>query len=86
MVTVAQWNRYTEAGKGRYVMVGEQGHWGMPVSKSLEEAAVQEFAANLRGKLLRPEDDGYDATRAVFNGRQLFGSSGKRQVRIERYL
>jgi len=49
-------------------MVGEQGHWGMPVGKPLEEAVVQEFAANLRGKLIRPEDDGYDATRAVFNG------------------
>jgi FAD/FMN-containing dehydrogenase len=40
----------------------------MPVSKPLEQAAVQEFAANLRGELLRPEDDGYDTTRAVFNG------------------
>jgi FAD/FMN-containing dehydrogenase len=40
----------------------------MPVSKPLEEAVVQEFAANLRGELIRPEDDGYDATRAVFNG------------------
>lgn len=49
-------------------MVGEQGHWAMPVSKPLEEAVVQEFAANLRGELLRPEDDGYDATRTVFNG------------------
>ena len=49
-------------------MVGEQGHWGMPVSKPLEEAVVQEFAANLRGELIHPEDDGYDATRAVFNG------------------
>src|SRR5215204_793846 len=49
-------------------MAGQQGHWGMPVSKPLEEAVVQEFAANLRGELVRPEDDGYDATRAVFNG------------------
>src|SRR5919199_494288 len=49
-------------------MVGEQGHWAMPVSKPLEEVVVQEFAANLRGDLLRPEDDGYDTTRAVFNG------------------
>jgi FAD/FMN-containing dehydrogenase len=40
----------------------------MPVSKPLEEAAVQEFAANLRGELVRSEDDGYDTTRAVFNG------------------
>jgi FAD/FMN-containing dehydrogenase len=49
-------------------MVERPGHWGMPVSKPLEQAAVQEFAANLRGELLRPEDDGYDTTRAVFNG------------------
>jgi FAD/FMN-containing dehydrogenase len=40
----------------------------MPVSKPLEEAAVQELAASLRGELVRPEDDGYDTTRAVFNG------------------
>jgi FAD/FMN-containing dehydrogenase len=49
-------------------MVDRPGHWGMPVSKPLEEAAVQELAANLRGELLRPEDDGYDTTRAIFNG------------------
>ena len=40
----------------------------MPVGKPLEEAAVQELAANLRGDLVRPEDDGYDTARAVFNG------------------
>jgi hypothetical protein len=28
---------------------------------------VQEFAANFRGELIRPEDEGYDAARAVFN-------------------
>src|ERR687897_3726898 len=49
-------------------MVGEQGHWGMLVGIPLEEAVVQEFAANLRGELIRPEDQGYDSTRAVFNG------------------
>src|ERR687893_2316288 len=49
-------------------MVGEQGHWGMPVGIPLEEAVVQEFAANLRGELIRPEDQDYDSTRAVFNG------------------
>jgi FAD/FMN-containing dehydrogenase len=49
-------------------MVGEQGHWAMPVSKPLEEAVMQDFAANLRGELIRPEDDGYDTTRAIFNG------------------
>src|SRR3712207_4496810 len=68
MVAVAQWSLSTQTVKGRRVMVGEQGHWGMPVSKPLEEAVVQEFAANLRGELLRPEDDGYGAARAVFNG------------------
>ena len=35
-------------------MVDRPGHWGMLVSKPLEEAAVQEFVANLRGELLRP--------------------------------
>ena len=49
-------------------MVGEQGLGGMPVGIPLEEAVVQEFAANLRGELIRPEDQGYDSTRAVFNG------------------
>jgi FAD/FMN-containing dehydrogenase len=49
-------------------MVDRQGHWGMPASKPLEETAVQEFAAGLRGELVRPEDDGYDTTRAIFNG------------------
>src|SRR3954471_17466102 len=49
-------------------MVGEQGHWAMLVSKPLDEALVQEFAANLRGELIRPEDEGYDATRAIFSG------------------
>jgi len=49
-------------------MVGQQGHWAMPVSKPLEEAVVQEYAANLRGELIRSVDDGYDTSRAVFNG------------------
>ena len=34
----------------------------------LEEAAMDDFAANLRGPLLRPADDGYDAARKVWNG------------------
>lgn len=33
----------------------------------LEEAAVEEFAANLRGELIRPKDDGYATVRTVFN-------------------
>jgi hypothetical protein len=34
----------------------------------LEETLVQAFAAGLRGPLLRPADDGYDAARRVWNG------------------
>ena len=34
----------------------------------LEEAAVRDFAAGLRGPLLRSGDDGYDAARRVWNG------------------
>jgi FAD/FMN-containing dehydrogenase len=34
----------------------------------VEEVAVQSLAAGLRGRLLRPEDDGYDAARQVWNG------------------
>jgi hypothetical protein len=33
-----------------------------------EEAVVQEFVASFRGELIRPEDDGYDLARAVYNG------------------
>ena len=42
-------------------------HLGVPLGKPLEEQAVQEFAANFRGELVRPEDEGYDIARAVFN-------------------
>jgi FAD/FMN-containing dehydrogenase len=34
----------------------------------LEEGAVHDFAANLRGPLLRPGDDSYDQARKVWNG------------------
>jgi hypothetical protein len=34
----------------------------------LEEAAVHDFAGNLRGSLLRPGDGGYDNARKVWNG------------------
>ena len=34
----------------------------------LEEAAVHDFAANLRGSLLHPGDSGYDEARKVWNG------------------
>jgi FAD/FMN-containing dehydrogenase len=36
--------------------------------KILEDAAVQGFAEALRGRLLRPGEDGYDAARRVWNG------------------
>src|SRR5947209_13604255 len=35
---------------------------------SLDEAAINEFRANLRGELLRPGDGDFDAARRVFNG------------------
>ncbi len=49
-------------------MVDRQEALGLPLAKPLDEAEVHRFAAALRGGLLRPEDDGYDAARAVFNG------------------
>jgi FAD/FMN-containing dehydrogenase len=50
------------------VMVDQRDdHLGVPLGKPLEEAPVQEFAANFRGELIRPGDDGYDDARAVFN-------------------
>lgn len=35
---------------------------------AVEESAVQRLGAGLRGQLLRPGDDGYDESRAVWNG------------------
>ena len=49
-------------------MADRQDTLGLFRGKPLEEAVVQEFAANLRGELIRSEDDGYDVARAVFNG------------------
>ncbi len=41
---------------------------GLPLGKPLHEAAVGELAANFRGELIRPGDDGrYDSARAVYN-------------------
>jgi FAD/FMN-containing dehydrogenase len=34
----------------------------------LEETAVQELASHVRGRLLRPSDEGYEQARQVFNG------------------
>jgi FAD/FMN-containing dehydrogenase len=49
-------------------MAGRQDVPGLFSGKPLEETAVQELAANLRGELLRREDASYDAARLVFNG------------------
>jgi hypothetical protein len=38
------------------------------MGSDIDGAAIQDFKGNLRGELLRPGDDGYDAARKVFNG------------------
>jgi hypothetical protein len=48
-------------------MIEENAPVGVPLGKPLEEAAVQAFAAEFRGALVRPGDGAYDAERAVFN-------------------
>ncbi len=48
-------------------MTDQQDNLDVPLGNPLEEAAVQEFAANFRGELIRPADEGYDTARAVFN-------------------
>src|SRR5262249_21286594 len=40
----------------------------MAMESTLDEAAVQQFKAALRGPLLRPGDDGYEPARRVWNG------------------
>src|ERR687885_690469 len=35
---------------------------------TLDEVTVQDFAASLRGEVLRPTDEGYDETRQIHNG------------------
>ncbi|MDQ4126486.1 MAG: FAD-dependent oxidoreductase, partial [Actinomycetota bacterium] len=48
-------------------MTDQQDNLGVPLGKPLEEPAIQGLAANFRGELIRPDDDGYDSARAVFN-------------------
>jgi FAD/FMN-containing dehydrogenase len=43
-------------------------HSEMSSGTPLEEATVEEFAASFKGELIRPEDDGYDEARKVYNG------------------
>lgn len=40
---------------------------GSTPGDSLDQAAVQQFVARLRGKVLRPGDSTYDEVRRVFN-------------------
>src|SRR5918997_4276673 len=35
---------------------------------TLDEAAVQDFTASLRGEVLRPTDEGYDEARTIHSG------------------
>ena len=35
---------------------------------TLDEVAVQDFTASLRGEVLRPTDEGYDEARTIHNG------------------
>ena len=35
---------------------------------TLDEGAVQDFTASLRGEVLRPTDEGYDEARTIHNG------------------
>src|SRR5215204_3180175 len=65
---IAEQNCREELGKGRRFMVDRQDALGLPLAKPLDEAAIREFSSNVRGQLIRPEDDGYDAARLVFNG------------------
>ncbi len=39
-----------------------------PKGAALDAKTVQDFIARVRGPVLRPGDDGYDATRAIQNG------------------
>jgi FAD/FMN-containing dehydrogenase len=48
-------------------MVDRRDALGLPLAKPLDETDVQGLEAALRGDLIRPQDDRYDAARAVFN-------------------
>ena len=58
---------YGESRGRSRTMIEENTSVGVPLGKPLEEAAVQAFAAEFRGALVRPGDEAYDAERAVFN-------------------
>jgi FAD binding domain/Berberine and berberine like len=48
-------------------MVDRQDALGLPLAKPLDQVDVRGLAAALRGDLICPEDDRYNASRAVFN-------------------
>ncbi len=48
-------------------MVDRRDALGLPLAKPLDEADIRGLAAALRGDLISPKDDSYDAARAVFN-------------------
>ncbi|MDQ6907439.1 MAG: FAD-linked oxidase, partial [Chloroflexota bacterium] len=41
---------------------------GQRVPQAIHEAVIQDVRSTLRGELLEPGDDGYDAARTVWNG------------------
>lgn len=49
-------------------MVQQADHRGLTAAQELDDAAVQAFAAALRGKLILPSDPEYEAARRVYNG------------------
>jgi hypothetical protein len=48
-------------------MAEQQGNTTIGTNMDLQEATVQAFKTSLRGALLCPGDDGYDAARTVYN-------------------
>src|SRR2546426_727127 len=49
--------------------VPEGEHMATTAGQQLDEAIIKPFRSGLRGVLVRPGDDGYDAARRVWNGR-----------------
>jgi len=41
---------------------------GSHLANALDEAAIREFSSEVRGQLIRPQDEGYDEARTVFYG------------------
>jgi FAD/FMN-containing dehydrogenase len=59
----------SEPGIGAKIMTdSRQDAQGLPLSRHLDEAAIQAFSSKMRGQLIRPEEDGYDEARTVFYG------------------